>query len=449
MLLNDHSKEPHTAGLWTCPRPDSFLLMKYVRLTAFFGVLMLHLMMLPAQSPSRSGAPAPSENLHSLRRFPCGGVVLLDETFNGRSTLPAGWQVRDVDQLTPRNEILPLTPTGGWQLAPDFKDSSNSNKAFISPSWYADTVGQSDDWLILPQIQNLPSNVCLSWYAYSQDQFYQESYEVRVSTSGTEPADFFQNSTLVSVTAEDFDFTYRTTSLAAYAGQNVYVAFRHTSKDKFILVLDDIRMAQTEDSDLAMFTLGDITTEAGKGVKFSGSVLNRGLKSFQFDSAQMKISYQINAEAIKTIPIKKKFTLLANDTIQFRHDSIWIPAVDAVYKIKVWVSGQTKDDLRANDTIARWLGTGPFTSADPETEAALSLYPNPAADEATLTREGISGTLSVRIFDLAGRNMIPPRSWPQTEAELHFDLAQLPKGLFLVQISGEQGQIRSLRLVKQ
>lgn len=316
---------------------------------------------LSGQSLSRSGFPAPAEDKSTFRRFPCGGLTLLDEKFDGDS-IPAGWSVYDVDNKTPRAEIQFLVPHGGWQSISDPKDTSSTNRVFASPSWYTDSTGASDDWLVLPPLGDIPANVCLSWYAYSQDIGYPEAYEVIVSTTGGTPADLANGDTLLFVDEESQDFTFRSVNLSEYAGSDVWIAFHHSSVDKFLLVLDDIRLAEVEETDLGTFLLDPISAPKNSEITLSGALINRGITEIEFDSAELKIAYRIDDGDTLIYDYPKDETLVPNDTIQFAHDSVWTPTEDAVYLIKIWFESMPGDINQANDTLYKWQGIGAKTA---------------------------------------------------------------------------------------
>lgn len=383
-----------------------------------------------AQGPSRSGFPADLENKSSLRRFPCGGEALVDEDFQG-SPLPAGWAVLDEDGLSPRQEILFLTPNGGWQQVIDFKDADSSNLLLASPSWY-DGGGSSNDFLILPST-TLPSDPCLSWYAYSQDKLFPESYEVRVSTTTPDEAGFLANPPVLTISAEGDEFTYRSTSLAAYAGQTVFIAFRQTTEDGFILALDDIRVANVEGTDLAMFNLNPVQGDPLDTLFFSGAVINLGLDTLVFDTAQMRISWQINNETVQSVTIPQAFTLLPNDTIQFVHDSAWVPPVSASYRLRVWVSGIGVDDNVENDTLSRFQAIGTATGLAEPQVLSLGIFPNPSDGTFRVNiPAGMQAGSQLQVFDSSGRLVQPEILRKEGDGWL---VSGLMPGLYLVTIT--------------
>jgi len=171
-------------------------------------------------------------------------TVVFTQDFNAATTLPVGWQSIDNDGKT--NDPTFVTNWGssiaGWAI----DVYSTGNNAAFSTSWYS-PVGASDDWLITPQI-SIPANASLSWKAQSLDPNTLDAYEVRVATTNT-VVGFLATSPIYTNAAELGALTTRTASLAAYSGQNVYIAFRNVSNDKFVLVIDDVQVLQLAGTD--------------------------------------------------------------------------------------------------------------------------------------------------------------------------------------------------------
>ncbi len=101
---------------------------------------------------------------------------------------------------------------------------------------YYSTTG-NDDYLITPQLE-LTSNSELRFNTYCYSSSYPESFEVRLSTTGTEAADFTNilgNETTSSVSGEWFTY-----DLSEWAGEQVYIAIRNISVDQFVHYVSDI-----------------------------------------------------------------------------------------------------------------------------------------------------------------------------------------------------------------
>jgi hypothetical protein len=258
-------------------------------------------------------------------QIPCNGTVLFDEGFeNG---IPSGWTVIDGDTLTPRMETGLVK---GWQSRADYRDSLN-NKVVCSPSWYLNP-GQSNDWLISPAIV-VGNNSCLSWKAYSQDIFFKENYEVRIANQA-DTTSFLANAPLMSITAELGNPHYASASLAAYAGQTVYIAFRQTSLDKFVLCLDDVRVSNVNTIDIGVLGVTYPVSDPGDSVKFRFQVANYGsdtITSFQ-------ALYRVDGGPAKVMTISA-VSLPPNSTVFFNHDSLYVSdTLDGFHALCAWTN---------------------------------------------------------------------------------------------------------------
>ena len=100
-----------------------------------------------------------------------------------------------------------------------------------------------DNWMVLPAM-SLPegSNLILSWYEKGQDTGYAaEKYSVYISTTGNTVEDFTTAAANFTATK---NWVGRNVELNQYAGQTVYIAFRHHDvTDMYILDIDDIKVS--------------------------------------------------------------------------------------------------------------------------------------------------------------------------------------------------------------
>ena len=114
----------------------------------------------------------------------------------------------------------------GWVIG-----TETGQNAATAYSWSNNVSYNADNWLISPEIElgNL-----LQFYAATATS-YPDSYEVLLSTTGNEIADF-------TVTLQEMNPAtsgYVTIDLSAYAGQKGYIAFHHVSNDCYLLAVDD------------------------------------------------------------------------------------------------------------------------------------------------------------------------------------------------------------------
>ena len=104
----------------------------------------------------------------------------------------------------------------------------------------------NDDWLISPQISMVATGTSkVSFWAKSAHTDYgAEKFQIFVSTSGTDVANFTAISPVV-VTPADAEWHEYSYDLTAYAGQQIYIAIRCTSDDQFALSIDDYKVTNT------------------------------------------------------------------------------------------------------------------------------------------------------------------------------------------------------------
>jgi hypothetical protein len=163
---------------------------------------------------------------------------LLDEDFE-QGTFRPGWMVVDVDGNVPDPNVEFVSDA--WVVTDEFE---GTNFGAYSTSWYA-PLGQSDDWLITPQITLGPGSV-LMWEGWAPDPSYPDGYEVYVSPMGATVADFLMETPVFTIANEASSFTPHMVDLAAagYMNEDVYIAFRNNSNDDFILVIDNIQVLE-------------------------------------------------------------------------------------------------------------------------------------------------------------------------------------------------------------
>jgi hypothetical protein len=149
--------------------------------------------------------------------------------------IPPAWTLHDVDGKTPADEVSFVDEA--WVIADHAGDL-----VAVSTSWYV-VPGRADDWLVSPAVA-IGAASTLTFEARAMSSEFPDGYEVRISTTGTDVADFTANPPLLTVAAEEDMFTPHTIDLAAegYADQTVWIAWRNTSDDQYLLVVDDIEI---------------------------------------------------------------------------------------------------------------------------------------------------------------------------------------------------------------
>lgn len=165
---------------------------------------------------------------------------------------PSGWTLANVDNKTPASGVNYVT--NAWIVREDFANDPTQCAAF-STSWYS-PAGAANDFMCTPAIA-MPASPKLTWRGLTYDPSYPDGYEVRVMTvaptgSTGNIGNLLTNSTVVfSTPAENTTWTPHTVDLAAYAGQSAYICFRNPSNDEFLLLIDDVTVANVAAPDLA------------------------------------------------------------------------------------------------------------------------------------------------------------------------------------------------------
>lgn len=157
----------------------------------------------------------------------------LEEGFEGE-TIPEGWSIVDNDGDTHNWEIYDVSAAG-----------HTGAQSIMSESWGPGGVGPltPDNWLISPAI-SIPDSTYAYWWIATQDPDYPyENYGVFVSTTGTEPGDFTM-AFYEELDAGDFTWQVRSLDLQEWAGETIYLAWRHYNcGDNYKIKLDDITVS--------------------------------------------------------------------------------------------------------------------------------------------------------------------------------------------------------------
>jgi len=168
-------------------------------------------------------------------------TTILDEDFS--NGIPVGWTVIDEDQLTPQTQVEQFTD--GWIAFTTFSDTCAA-----STSYYTDPAGQSQDFLITPNVSVLATGNILKWDSKSFDSNFPESYLVLVSTTDASPLSFTDTVKVVNNT-NPFWTTYSVNLFShGYFDQNLHIAFKNVSTNAYILGIDNVKLTGNDPADV-------------------------------------------------------------------------------------------------------------------------------------------------------------------------------------------------------
>ena len=154
------------------------------------------------------------------------------ETF--QDSLPDTWTLIDNDGDS--NNWYALVNAGTPVI------SGHGDNSLMTSASYAGVALTPDNWLITPQLAVAANGTITFWVCGQDSAWAAEHYGVYVSTTTPEVANFnllFEET--ITATKVQGIWHEKDINLSSYAGQNVYIAFRHFNvTDMFRLNLDDI-----------------------------------------------------------------------------------------------------------------------------------------------------------------------------------------------------------------
>jgi hypothetical protein len=111
-------------------------------------------------------------------------------------------------------------------------------------SFWSAIGGENDNYLVSPKIDLTDvTNPSVSfWVKELTDAFGNEEFEVYISTTGNEVADFTDNISGVEQLEGDcvwYNYTY---DLNTYTGEQIYIAIHHISGDTYAMHVDDFKV---------------------------------------------------------------------------------------------------------------------------------------------------------------------------------------------------------------
>jgi hypothetical protein len=156
----------------------------------------------------------------------------------GTYPFPTGWLLFNIDGRVPDANVAYVNDA--WEDREDFAHDVSQCAAF-STSYYA-PPGQADDWMWSPPV-TLTAGASLSWRAIAYDPAFADGYEVRIKTGAAPtPANQATSDVVLTIPAEQGAWTAHALDVSSYGGQTVYIGFRNNSNDKFLLLVDDVRV---------------------------------------------------------------------------------------------------------------------------------------------------------------------------------------------------------------
>ena len=234
-----------------------------------------------------------------------------------------------------------------------YKAPGVSDTFMVSTSWL-NPVGTADSWFITPTINNIAANTVLTWEAMAPDAANADGYEIYVTTNTfTTPlvSDFSSVNKIYALSAENNSWQTRGVSLGAYAGQDIRIAFKNNSSDKYQLWVDDIVVQNNANQFDGVAVSDDVYKYSTINTNniITATFKNNGYSAIN----NITINYQMGANPtiteIQNLPTPLNYL----DNRQLNFSTPFISATAGYYPTKIWVSainGQP-DQLHTNDTV--------------------------------------------------------------------------------------------------
>jgi hypothetical protein len=182
-------------------------------------------------------------------------------------------QVEDIDGLTVETNTIQCNDwCAYYSTDPSDIDplQGDIDTAFFwgATSWF-NPVAQASNWLEFGPITLPATGGYIEWKYKIQDNNYRDGYKIRVNTTSLSASDFtdpaiYSIGDNASSTNGDTTWTQAPgADMAAYAGQQVYIAFEHDANDMFIIWIDNIIVRE-----------GPMSVEENHGVTLNSAMPN-------------------------------------------------------------------------------------------------------------------------------------------------------------------------------
>ena len=226
------------------------------------------------------------------------GGTLLEEGFE--AGFPADWTILDEDG-----------DTYSWEMIAEGVEAHEGVGAAWSAS-FINGIGAltPDNYLITSQITADAATELSFWVRTQDDSWPAEHYYVKVSTSGTDAADF--SDIVFEETLESGDWHQVTIDLSSYAGESIYIAWNHCEvTDMYYMKIDDVLVTGAETRD---FT-------GAYNVYKNGILVAEGIteQSYQLEGLLVGSEYTVAVTAIhdegESAAIETTFTFVGEEEI--------------------------------------------------------------------------------------------------------------------------------------
>jgi len=312
---------------------------------------------------------------------------------------PQGWTFLDADG---DGSVFGIYAAGG--MNPDGSVNTTGTNASLASFSYINGVGalHPDNYAFMPKVKVL-ENAKIAFYAAGFDPSYAvEHFGVAVSSS-----DGTQITTIAEFDSRNPYQRYEV-DLSAYAGQEVYLGFRHfTNVANYALVIDNITVTNAVWTGTASETYAYYIYRSTNGSNYEMIGMAQGNSTSYVDNDTYAPTFYYQVTAINTIAGGEceSEPAMAADGI---HDFVTV----------------TTDGINEN-------------------EAGVEVYPNPTNGNITIEAEGLN---HITVVNALGQTLYDANA---NSDKLVLDLSQYGIGLYVVRMETENGNsFRRVSVVK-
>ena len=385
-----------------------------------------------------------------------GGVVTNNESFEGAFPPPC-WTMADTDDdgenwfkygaTNPESPVFGVAQDGFFTAA-----SASYSGVALTP----------DNFLITPQLSLGSDEELVYWVAGQDPDWAEEHYGVFLSTTGNSPEDFTVN--LFEETLEDDTWLERTIDLSAYAGQEVYLAFRHFDvTDMFYMKIDNVALPgeiipcdevpDEECTDFASGPWGDFTNY------FEGAPVDDG-EGCPFNEIQDFEVWMSEAYVMENVVEGTSYTFshcngpgagswIPEYTIIAPSGNIdafgagdgdgcsitWIATESGTYLIGINEAGNCGVGAGVDNGFPAITCNSDVTAVEESTGQMFSLFPNPNNGQFTLTYRGEAGLADIEVLEVSGKIVSHHQVNLNNDAVLPIDLGDQASGMYYVRVT--------------
>ena len=302
---------------------------------------------------------------------------------------PQGWSFLDADG---DGFVFGIYAAGGME--PDGSVNSSGTNASLASFSYVNGYGNltPDNYAFMPKVKVL-ENARMTFYASGFDPNYPaERFGVAVADSDG------LNLTTLATWSSSYPYAQYSVDLSDYAGQEIYLGFRHCSTvANYALVIDNITVTNVVWAGTASQTYAYYIYRSTDGENYNMIGMANGNSTRYVDNDTSAPTFYYQVTAINTISGGEC-------------ESAPAMAVDGVHNFVV-------------------VGTDSVE----ETENGISLYPNPTKDQITIEAKGLN---HITVLNTLGQVLYDAETLTDNAV---IDLSQYGVGLYVIRIDTENG----------